>query len=925
MKANKEKRLRIPLQSPSIINLASVQAAGIVLWVKQRTEFLRPLWTRQPYEFLAPSNVIDDSLVPPTDPNGEDFGCFDRTLIAYAASYGIDASNIRYSVDFECDDAPCFKLQPPASEHRETYTPLELLALMRALRYNESFVTISFEGINLDALQSCRDLYGFDMDAYTTRAGVPVDISGQDQLTVLSQEIRALAMKSRKLRKMDFSYCLSRIPVSSNDMRDPGCGIPEALYPLCRRQLTTVDWIVLNGIKLDESDLDYMVDAASQKLSRLRALEVGNCNISVHDLDLVLSTFSAQETTLEAVDISGVQGRLNPTVFQQHIDYFGRIRKLNLSRVARTSGPEPLIAAETLLHWRLEELSLSQTVVNEQTVEAIAAYLASDKSTSLRILRMDQCGLTGRDVATFLRCMSLPDGKPRSLHLHVSENNLDTDYDDLFKAIAENHAPTHLSMRMIDFKKEEHFRELIQALRVNTTLKYLDISKASLPYDAGPETCEALQLMFEENETLEELDISGEYAHLDVTRFGIGLNQALTGLKKNKSLKVLRIEHQKLGLQGANTLAEVLEANQCLREIHCEHNDINLQSFSVLINGLRQNQSVLFLPSMDSDRRQALEKVRREFGSKKNNAGPVHHPLPGTGSLRRSIHAAINTVGQRSVSHKLVNHRVSNSSLRKRSASGSSSIPASPQESLLESTLRSLNEQWDNEVTRLRELLYRNYCLQNNIPVEPELGAVKPSDPYASFDRPMTSDTLAGLVDGVQNLDLSFTLDDTLYRDKEFTTAVDSDFSSPAVTMYSARSQAAESVKGDDGSLKSQSVSPNPGVFNTEPKGYAASPNSSPQLALPVPAMSAPARIPGSIHSNCSSNLSSNTGTEASSAQSASGLGRSSLRKLLGNRAGGLRGTQQADALSSDKSSMSSRPVSDEPPRIMWSPPQIDL
>src|SRR5699024_3615603 len=125
----------------------------------------------------------------------------------------------------------------------------------------------------------------------------------------------------------------------------------------------------------------------------------------------------------------------------------------------------------------------------------------------------------------------------------------------LFDAIGQNKTPTHLSMRMIDFKKEEHFRKLVEALRKNRTLQFLDISKASLPYDAGPETCKSLQRMFEENETLVDLDIGGESAHLDVARFGIGLNLALTGLKKNKSLKVLRIEHQKLGLQGANTLA----------------------------------------------------------------------------------------------------------------------------------------------------------------------------------------------------------------------------------------------------------------------------------------------------------------------------------------------------------------------------------
>jgi hypothetical protein len=95
---------------------------------------------------------------------------------------------------------------------------------------------------------------------------------------------------------------------------------------------------------------------------------------------------------------------------------------------------------------------------------------------------------------------------------------------------------------MVDYQREDHFRELIKAIRKNKTLKYLDISKASLPYDASDETCEALKLMFAHNDTLEELDISGEHAHLEVAKFGIGLNLALTGLTKNKALKVLRIE-----------------------------------------------------------------------------------------------------------------------------------------------------------------------------------------------------------------------------------------------------------------------------------------------------------------------------------------------------------------------------------------------
>lgn len=125
---------------------------------------------------------------------------------------------------------------------------------------------------------------------------------------------------------------------------------------------------------------------------------------------------------------------------------------------------------------------------------------------------------------------------------HVSENRLERDHDALVAAIGRGYSPSHLTMRMVEYQKEDHFRELVLAIKQNTTLKYLDISKASLPYDASHETCEALQQMFTENETLEELDISGEYAHLEVAKFGIGLNHALTGLKRNRALKVLRIE-----------------------------------------------------------------------------------------------------------------------------------------------------------------------------------------------------------------------------------------------------------------------------------------------------------------------------------------------------------------------------------------------
>lgn len=957
-----------------MVNLASVFSLDIALWIRQRTEFLRPLWLLQPYDIVAPSAVAGDDVIPVTE-LVEDFGCFDRTLVAYSASYNIDTSNIRYTVDLECEDAPCFKLLPPASKRRKQYEPLELLAVLRALRYNESFSSISFSGVSLDVLQNCRDRFGVDWNAFLTRAGAQISIAGQDRLSLLSQEIRALALKNKRLRRLDFSFCLSRTPISDSGTRDPGCGIPEAIFPLCRRQLTNVDWIVLNGIKLGDSDLDYIVDAASQRSSHLRALEVGECGLSVHDLDLILSTLTAQETTLEAVNISGVQGRLSPELFQQQIGYFGQIRKIDLTRVARTSGAEPLIAPETLLNWRLEELSLSQTAVNSMTVDSIAAYLASDRSSSLRVLRLDQCGLTGGDVATFLRCLTRPASKARDMHLHVSENHLDTSYSLLFDAIADDNTPTHLSMRMIDFKKEDHFRELIEAMRKNTTLKYLDVSKASLPYDAGPETCKALQLMFEENKTLEELDISGEYAHLDVARFGIGLNQALTGLKRNKSLKVLRIEHQKLGLQGANTLASVLEENTSLREVYCENNDMNLQSFTVLVNGLQRNDFVTYLPLMSMDRHQSLERVRREFINLKRDTQPHQSTAS---SIRRSLHAAM-AIGQPASGHKLAKPNYAARTI-KDAMQDSEGSTTEPLDQEVEATLQSLNRKWDVEVDRLRQYLYCNYCLLNGIPFDADgyqsLNVIEEDDTGLGVARPTASASTELVDNRLEKLDINFPMDEMTMQnifqsnsggsgrsmDSEHDALVmlgnHSRSSSPVVTMSSVQSTPTiESLKLID---SQRPLSPASSISEIKAsvgskEHVASSLSTSPQFSLPVvpptaknllppPAPASTGLIPqiacdgtaSSIRSTWSpSNISTtSTAPRAPSFRStggASSLSASSLRKLLSSRPGSaIKGMRQISA--GDGSGHSYRlelpsglTTLDEPPKIDWSPPKVEL
>ncbi|KAE8377865.1 hypothetical protein BDV26DRAFT_200136 [Aspergillus bertholletiae] len=930
---------RIPLCKPFSVFLASVHSLEIAFWIRQQTEFLRPLWVRQPYDFIVPRDLGDESNFPPVDLN-EDYGCFDRTLVAYSASYDIDTSNIRYSIDVQCDDAPCFKLLPPASSSRRKYTALELVAVLRALRYNESFRSISFSGVSLDALQGLRDYHGLDKDMLLSRAGAPIHITGQESLSVLSQEIRALTLKSNWLRRLDFSYTLSRTPKSDNKSHDPGCGIPEAIFPICRRELTSVDWVVLNGIKLGDSDLDYLVDAASQGASQMRALEVGNCGLSVHDLDLLLSTTVAQAHTLEAINISGVQSRLSPDILQQYLGYFKRIKKLDLSRISRTSGPDPLITAETLINWQLEELSLSRTKVNRETVDAIATYLASDRSRGLRVLRLDQCGLTGQDVAILLHSSVVPDCA-RDLHLYVNENRLDLGCSFLFDALAKSKSPPHLSMRMIDFKKEEQFRDLVEALRKNRSLKYLDISKASLPHDAGPETCRALRLMLEENETLEDLDISGDSAHLDVARFGIGLNLALTGLAKNKSLKVLRIEHQKLGLRGASTLASVLEENDCLREVYCENNDINLQSFTVLVNGLQRNQSLLSLSCMDRDRTQSLEKVRREIESVKRDMGGTQGST--TSTLRRSLNAAKHaTVGHKSSKHSHASGHLRPGVSMPNNLATAETSPFLHQD--IEVILQSLNQKWDAEVSRLRRYLFRNFNVANGIEAE---ATALDGDDAASDGRPNTAASLATMLD---NLKLDVTVSEKEIQPPRLQTNTQpfpraSETSKPNEASHLDKTnpqplpKASETSKPNEAShldifrsLDTETniqiepkMRPQTAPFSFEyapqilPTDYAGSSGPSSRLAVPVPPLPSIINKSSSVRSARSSSTVSTSAGTAVSARSSYGTTSSTLRGFL--TGGASKERKRAEKMKPAGVCVSG----DRPPTLQWSPPKLDL
>jgi Ran GTPase-activating protein (RanGAP) involved in mRNA processing and transport len=730
---------RVPLQPSYTLYLASASANDIALCLRQAAEFLRPLWLEQPFSWSVPEN-LEEALLPIPESEAEDYDCLERTLIAYCVAYGVDPSNIRYTINENCPDGPEFQLLDPSNPRRQRYGPLELLAILRALRYNESFGAICFRSVKLDALHGLHDRGGSEHFQWSTRSGRPISLPRLDQTPLIVQELQCLTLKCQQLRRYDFSDCLSRKPKDIQASKDPGTGICEAVFPLCLLHLSKVDWISLNGLALSEIDIEYLYAAACKRSSHFRSLELGRCGLESETLRISLEGLAHQGSTLEALVISGNPAKLNLDFLTKNLNQLSMIKHLDISRLQVDCSLDPLIDTDVLLRWELESLVVSGNTLNPHSIEAIAAYLAMEESNTLQELRMEQCQLHGDDVATLLEAMMT--GRPtRDLHFVVNENRLEKRHSDMAEAIAHSVTPRSMTMQMLEYSNERNFREMLSAVGENRSLKYLDISRASLPYDATHQTIEEFRRMFENNSTLEDLNISGEQAHLEAVTLGRGLPEALRGLETNNTLKILRVANQALGLPGASALASILENNRTLLELHCEDNEVSLQAFTTIVNAARKNTTILYVPLMDHDRAWSRSKVDREVSTLMRTA-PPKSPTTTKSGVRKSLKATRTFSGR---------------------STEKSTVAAGYSEQDVQAAVESLDQTWDSEVARLQEYLDRNRTLARGLSSVDEL-------PTPEGSRPPTAGKLASALqhaamDRTPTLELNRQLQATSFDD----------------------------------------------------------------------------------------------------------------------------------------------------------------
>lgn len=583
---------RVPFGKETRLTLASVHYRRIIETVMKTDRILKPTWPQH----LQQAIFDIRGLSPPLQlTSGNDLGGLDISLPAYCAGFQVPVPD--WAIDWNTPSHPCFRLKPA----NEPYSPLQLIAVFRALRYNGFFKAVSFADVDLSPLANKHDFgqYG-DSVVYASanRVRMPEDLYDiMAQASVLEQEIHSLLFASDSLRSLNLSNTLGlyhhktrqrrKVPRSSEELEKMTSQMLRPIMELMKRQLSHCHSIALSSNPIAAEDVDELRDVLSLPNLRLRRLELADCGLADFGLSDVWTALDNQAETLEIVDLSNNQGTVRFEIICNALSHMSGVTKLSIARNVRLATELSLFDDEALLTWRLQELDLSGIVLNDATVQSVADYLADGSSQDLRVLRLDYCGLNGFQAAKLFRSM----GPNREMEVYMNSSRLDEGITDLSDAIGTGLGPWTLFMQMIDFNREESYVTLLRALALNNCIRCLSLAGSSTPDAASETACQAVFDFLAKNNTVRYLDMSGYDSKLDEGRLGRGFSRALGGIRHNTCIEHLRIRSQMLNI-NVGDLAEALAVNRTLQTVDCSSNDLSLSNLRFLITKLGRNTSI---------------------------------------------------------------------------------------------------------------------------------------------------------------------------------------------------------------------------------------------------------------------------------------------------------------------------------------------
>ncbi|KAK1828416.1 protein NLRC3, partial [Podospora conica] len=604
---------RVPCSERVVVELSSRFFNRIIFGFGNTDSLLKPAWPPvwQLNELFQVPGLGDARFVAQKD----DFGSIRRTLDAYLAAYR--CSQVDWEINWKTKFAPEFRLLP--AKDGSQYTTYQILAVLRALRYNDYFNSLSFKDVDLSPLWGVYDLMssGKGQVAYMNRSCLTLsshELQELMQAPVLHQEFHALAFCSETIRQIDFTRSAARFSKNKRGEDEPTK--LEFLTPilmLLRTGSTKCSHLLLSGNILRKQDVEEIAETLST--AAIQALDVSSCGLDENDLEIL--TKPAQLTDkVQLLDISKNLDRLPVTHLPNLLLGLVGVKELNLRGSLRAG----MDVVETLFPFRLiqnlqklEVLDISGLKINPATLDHLSQYIrhradidGGMSQPKFRKLSMDHCGLSGAAVAKF--CSDI--GDSADMTLSISGNPLDEGLDKLCDAIRRGRAPSGLIMEMVSFRHETGFINLIEALTENKSVSLLSLAGTST-LEIPDEPCskrliQALHNFFAYNTSIQYLDLSGYSGKLEDGQFAKGFARSLSGLLSNKTISHLKIRNQTLNGDDIALIGRVLAENRALRVVDCQDNGINLTGIRFLVSSVKANTRVVDFPFSPVERRRIL-------------------------------------------------------------------------------------------------------------------------------------------------------------------------------------------------------------------------------------------------------------------------------------------------------------------------------
>ncbi|KAI0526574.1 hypothetical protein F5B22DRAFT_166229 [Xylaria bambusicola] len=610
---------RLPLGPLHTVELSSRYHQNILNKLFKADTYLKPawpLWTRREVFY-----VNDDTQQIPL-PNGEDYGGFKTTLEAFIEGY--QCQPVQWTVKWKgVPHAPQFCLLK--AKKQSQYSAHQLLAVFRALRFNEFFKSISFHDIDFSLLWNKFDnTQRLESTIWLSRTGkrslTRSEVDRVEHSSVLFQELVSILLGSESIKSLDLTNVLRRIPTrpplqvgSSSSVQAGVCEIIPPIVLLWASLQTRCNSIKLNGNAVGQIDAVELCRVLQSRPNFLRSFGVSRCNLDEASLVYLWEGLHEQRSSLHELDTSYNPGRIEASRVASTLNEASGLRRLNLAYTIRGELEGPLFrpwTSATFEAWRLEELDLSGWKLNFETLCGIMKYLELDESHNLSRLSLQNCAVTG-ELATGLFCRI---GAGRDMHLLLNGNPLEVGSTDWIDLIHAGEAPTKLHLDMIQFQHESTFNSLLTALTHNKTIKFLSMVGTSPPSRVTSKTSDLLSNFFRKNTTLQFLDLSGYSGKLEDGHLGWGLSSALDSLNENTSLRQLRLRNHDIGsAEDLTGLHRFLMANTGLTMLDILHNNFDHRQFGELVQALSHNHQLISFPLSQLDREYAISKERRLF------------------------------------------------------------------------------------------------------------------------------------------------------------------------------------------------------------------------------------------------------------------------------------------------------------------------